>query len=152
MLKTVTIDQLTDMWDKDSVIDKSDPNRELANVPILHSRYAKILLNHNLIIDKLTIDYNELKIIKLKYYTGKLNNKEDLEKYNLEPIEDRYHRFEKNELAAQLDADRDLNIIRSKINIHKKIVDYCQSVLKEINNRTWQLRSMLDWIKYEDGK
>jgi len=33
------IDELIEMWKKDAVVDRTEPGRELLNIPVLHSKY-----------------------------------------------------------------------------------------------------------------
>ena len=35
--------------------------------------------------------------------------------------------------------------------LHEEIVEVCQAILKELNNRTWELRSFIDWEKFIQG-
>ena len=75
------IDDLMEMWSKDSQVDETEPGREMAKISSLHSKYLRILTHHNLIVKKLMADYNKMKKLKWEYYGGDLNNPEDLEKY-----------------------------------------------------------------------
>jgi hypothetical protein len=36
--------------------------------------------------------------------------------------------------------------------IHEEIVNFCQSIIKELNNRTFQLNSIVKWEIYSGGK
>lgn len=147
--KSVSIDELMEMWSKDSVMDNTEPGKELIRVPQLHAKYLRILSHHNLIVKKLMSDYNKVKRIKWEYYSGDLNNEEDLKQYNLEPL---CKKILRPEIPTYLESDNDLNNILTKKVVHQEIVDFCQSVLKEINNRTWQLRSYMDWEKFIGGQ
>jgi hypothetical protein len=51
-----------------------------------------------------------------------------------------------------LDSDKELNAILLKKVLHEEIVDFCKSVLKELNNRTFQVRSIIEWEKYTGGQ
>lgn len=148
MKPPVNIDALMEEWSKDSPIDETEPGRELLKVPSLHSKYLRILTHHNLIAKKIMGDYHRLRKIKWEYYNGDLNNPEDLQKYNLEPNPKKILRADIN---TYLDSDSELNDILLKKLLHEEIVNFCGSVLKEINNRTWQLRTYIDWEKFTSG-
>ena len=148
MKPPVNIDDLMEMWSKDSQVDETEPGRELTKISNLHSKYLRILTHHNLICKKLMSDYTIRKKIKWEYYSGDLNNPEDLEKYNLEPMMKKVLR---QDLQLYIDSDTELNNILLKKIIHQEIVDFCGSVLKELNNRTWQLRSFIEWEKFTSG-
>lgn len=148
MKPPVNIDDLMEEWSKDSKIDETEPGRELIKTSTLHSKYLRIMTHHNLICKKLMGDYNKLKKIKWEYYSGDLNNPEDLEKYNLEPMMKKVLR---QDISTYIDSDTDLNNILLKKMLHQEVVDFCGSVLKELNNRTWQLRSFIEWEKFTSG-
>lgn len=144
MLKPpVKLDDLTEEWLKDSSIDETEAAKELARIPTLHSKYLNILSYHRLMSNKIMADYTKLKRVKYEYYRGDLNNPEDLQKYNLEPFDKKLGK----EIGLYLDGDDDLNKLLIKKVIHDEIVDYCNAIIKEIGNRTWQLKSIVDWEK-----
>jgi len=94
------------------------------------------------------IEYNSKKKLKTEYYSGELNNPEDLTKYGLEPLRKKILR---QDISVYLDSDEDLiNILIKKI-IHQEIVDTCDSILKEINNRTYQLGNIVKWETFAGG-
>jgi hypothetical protein len=35
--------------------------------------------------------------------------------------------------------------------MHEEVVDVCNAILKELNSRTFQLRSFIDWEKFIQG-
>lgn len=148
MKPPVSIESLHEEWAKDAVIDETEPARTLAKTSSLHAKYLQILTHHNLIIKKLMSDYAKLKRLKWEYYNGDLNNPEDLQQYGFEPITKKILR---PEIPMYLDADEQLNTILIKKTVHQEIVDACTSILKEINNRTWQLKSIMDWERFTSG-
>lgn len=142
------IDDLTEEWAKDSKIDETEPSRELLRISSLHAKYLRILTHHNLVVKKLASDYTNLKKIKWEYYSGDLNNEEDLQKYGFEPL---FKKIIRQDIPVYLDSDNDLNKILNKKVLHQEIVDVCSSILKELNNRTWQLRSVIEWERFTSG-
>lgn len=149
MKPPVNIDDLMEEWSKDAAIDETEPGRETAKISSLHAKYLRILTHHNLICKKLTADYNKLKRIKLEYYSGDLNNPEDLEHYGFEPMN---KKLLKSSVPTYVDSDDDLNSILIKKMIHQEIVDFCTSVMKELNNRTFQLGNIIKWEQFTGGK
>lgn len=143
------IDELMEMWSKDSPIDETEPSREMAKVGNLHSKYLRILTHHNLIVKKLMADYNKMKKLKWEYFSGDLNNPEDLEQYGWQPV---HKKILRQDIPTYIDSDTDLNNILIKKVLHQEIVDYCQSVLKEINNRTFQINGIIKWEVYTRGQ
>ena len=130
------LEELLEMWRKDSELDRTEPGKELIKIPQLHSKYLNILSRHRLLVKESDFKLNRIKRLKWEYYTGKLDD-DDLKKYNWEP----FPYVLKAELSTYLDSDDDINKHKASKTLHEEIVTVCESILKELNNRTWELRS-----------
>jgi len=139
-------EKILEMWDKDSEIDRTEPGRELTNVPKLHSKYLAILSKHRLLAKSADIKYVKMRRLKWEYYTGKLDE-EELKERGWEP----FPYVLKSELNTYLESDEDLNKLVISRAMHQEIVELCTGILKELNSRTYQLRSLIDWEKFIQG-
>jgi hypothetical protein len=99
------LDELLEMWRKDSVIDRTEPGRELINIPQLHSKYLNMLSRHRLLSKEAEFKYNKMRRVKWEYYTGKLDD-DQLKKYGWGP----FPFVLKSEVASYLESDDDLNV------------------------------------------
>lgn len=149
MKPPVTIDTLMEEWVNDASYDETEPQKAMANIPKLHAKYLRIMTHHNLLVKKFVFEYNSRRKIKWEYYNGDLNNPEDLEKYGLEPMMKKVLRAD---LQHYLDSDTELNSILLKKVMHEEIVEFCKQVLKELNNRTWQLKEYMSWERFIGGQ
>jgi hypothetical protein len=140
------LEDLLEMWRKDSIIDRTEPGKELINIPQLHSKYLNILSKHRMLSKEAEFKYNKMKKLKWEYYTGKLDD-DQLKKYGWEP----FPFVLKSEITTYLESDDDINkYIVSKV-IHDEIVEVCLSIMKELNGRTWQLRDLIQWERFIQG-
>ena len=140
------IDDLLEMWRQDCDIDKTEPDREILNIPKLHSKYLNILSRHRLLSKESEFKYNKMKKLKWEYYTGKLDD-DILKKYGWEP----FPYILKSDINTYLESDEDLNkTIANKV-LHDEVVDLCTLILKELNGRTFQLRDYISWQKFIQG-
>jgi hypothetical protein len=148
-MKPIVISDLVEMWDKDSVIDLTDPGAEMIRIPVLHSKYVRQHVAHSLASKSCAIEFARIKKVKWEYYTGKLNGDEDtLKKYGLEPF-----RFTlKGDVSTYLDSDEDLAKLQAKKALHDQSVDFCTAVIKELSNRTWQIKEFMSWEKFIQGQ
>ena len=140
------LDDLLAMWSKDSEIDRTEPGKALLDIPKLHSKYLNILSNHRLLIRECEFKYNRMKKIKWEYYTGKMDD-EALKKHGWEP----FPYILKSDITTYMEADEDMNRYLAQKMLHEEIVEVCNSILKELNSRTYQLRSFIDWEKFVQG-
>ena len=140
------LEDLLEMWRKDSIIDRTEPGKELRNIPQLHSKYLNILSKHRMLSKEAEFKYNKMKKLKWEYYTGKLDD-DQLKKYGWEP----FPFVLKSEITTYLESDDDINkYIVNKV-IHDEIVEVCQSIMKELNGRTFQLRDFIQWERFIQG-
>ena len=140
------IEELLEMWRKDSDIDRTEPGKALLDIPKLHSKYLNILSRHRLLSKESEFKYNKMKKLKWEYYTGKLD-KDQLEKHNWQP----FPFVLKSDITTYLESDEDINKHIAQKIVHDEIVDACQSILKELNSRTYQLRDFIAWERFIQG-
>ena len=140
------LDDLLAMWSKDSEIDRTEPGKALLDIPKLHSKYLNILSNHRLLIRDCEFKYNRMKKIKWEYYTVKMDD-EALKKHGWEP----FPYILKSDITTYMEADEDLNRYVAQRMLHEEIVEVCNSILKELNSRTYQLRAFIDYEKFING-
>ena len=148
MKTPTTLDDIMAEWNKDSIIDELNVQKELLKIASLKAKYMKVLTCHNVKVKDLEKEYNKLKKIKWEYYSGDLNNPQDLATYGYEPWVKKTLR---QDIPMYLDADKELvNILLKKV-IHQEITEVCKEILKELNNRTYQIRGFIDWQKFLAG-
>jgi hypothetical protein len=140
------IDELLEMWRQDSEIDRTEPGKELLNIPKLHSKYLNILSKHRLLSKEAEFKYNKMKRLKWEYYTGKLDD-DQLKQYGWEP----FPLVLKSDITTYMESDEDCNKHIANKLVHDEIVEICQSILKELNSRTYQLRDYIAWEKFIQG-
>lgn len=140
------LEELLAMWATDANIDRTEPGKELINIPKLHAKYLKILSHHRLMVKECTLKYSKMRKLKWEYYTGKLDE-DTLKKYNWEPFQYTL----KSEVQSYLDADEDLQKIEVNKKINEEIVEVCTAILKELGARTFQLRDFIAWERFIQG-
>ena len=142
----VKIDALMDEWSEDTVIDSTNVDLELLKIGHLHSKYLNIMSYHRHVVRKTEADYKDMKEIRREYIEGK-SDKETLEQYGWE-------QFQGNPISmrtaqeSKLEHDPVLTKILLKKVAHEEIVSFCESVLRSLNNRSWDLKSYVDYQKW----
>jgi hypothetical protein len=143
-----TLDELHDEWEQDSEVDKTEIGDELLKIPRLHSKYLRVLSYHTAQSKELSISFIKAKKIRYEYYQGDLNNPDDLAKYGFEPM---VKRILKSDIPLYIESDPTLLSISRKKNVHDEIVSATTAILKELNSRTFQLRTFVDYEKFING-
>jgi len=143
----MNMEELRLMVKGDLVMDKTELDIESMKTPQIHNKYLVMYSDEKLILGKLESDLNILKRDKWLYYTGKMSP---------EQLEDRgWDTFDLNILKTDIDkflgADEDLIRLTNRILFQKEKVNYLESVIKIINNRQWNIRAAIDWLKFTNG-
>jgi hypothetical protein len=144
----IKLEQILEYWKTDCQIDESKPHQELVNTPLLHAKYVEILSQHRLASQKAKFDHARMKKIRKEYYLGNLD-KETLDEYGWDQFELRIGT--KGNIDTYLEADDFLIKLLEKKAYYEECILICESILKELNNRTWQLREYLTYQRFLAG-
>jgi hypothetical protein len=141
------LDQILKHWESDSVIDQTEPGKELIRIPILHNKYLTILTKHKFASKKANYDYLRMKKTKWEYYTGKMSQ-EELEEHEWEPF--RYTL--KSDISTYLESDNDMIKLLEKKVYHDECVSVIEAIMSELKSRTFQLRDFIQWERFIGGQ
>jgi hypothetical protein len=140
------LEELLEMWRKDSDIDRTEPGKALLDIPKLHSKYLNILSHHRLLAKESEFKASKMRRLKWEYYTGKLDE-DQLTQHGWQP----FPYVLKSEITTYLESDEDINARLAAKAMHEEIVDVCSAILKELNSRTFQLRDFISWERFIQG-
>lgn len=142
-----TLDQVLELWSIDAEMDRTQLGNELINIPKLHNKYLSILVKHKLAAKKAQSSYAQMKNLRSLWHLGKLSQDElILHGWEPSPLT-----VLKAELGGYLDADKNLIKILERKMFHDECVYALESIMGEIKNRNWELRSFIDWTKFTSG-
>nr|QMP82930.1 MAG: hypothetical protein [Caudoviricetes sp.] len=144
----IKLDELLNEWSKDCLIDESRINSEITRIPQLHAKYLRHLNDHKMGSLKSKFDYDKMKNIKTEYYLGHLD-KETLDEYGWEQFDLKIGT--KNNIERYINSDDQLIKLLQKKSYHDQIVSTCEQILNELKNRSWQMKSLIDYQKYLTG-
>jgi hypothetical protein len=138
------IDEIVEMWIADSKIDDVELDTESLKIPSLHAKYLKILYQQKLKLKSLIIKKKTLNRVLSEYYKGDLNHPEDLKELNREPWQ---RTVLKQDLPSYIDSDDDMIKLLTKISYQEEVVSLLEDIIKNINNRGFQIKNGIDWRK-----
>ena len=141
----MNLDTLQSMWEKDSQIDADNLHTESLKVPALHAKYHEMFNNFLLLRKKAEQQRKNIRHERYEYYSGKA----DPEVYIENPFGKKIR--DKDTMTKYLDADDKLKQISLKIDYYETLLNYCESILKQINNRTYQIKNAIEWQKFIAG-
>lgn len=142
------LEEILKYWEEDSIIDSTEPGKELLKIPTLHNKYLKILVNHRLAMKRVNFDYARMRKIKEEYYNGSLS-KEELEEYGWEPF--LLNVKTKQGVERYIESDSELIRLLEKKMYHDEAISVCESILQELKSRTFQLKDYISWERFIGG-
>jgi len=142
------IEEIIQEYQNDCQIDETSLDKESMRTIELHGKYLTELTNAKSKLKKLRIHRRKWKNLLRSYYKGELNNPEDLKELDREPFE---LVILKNEVDGYVDADDDMIQIDNKIASLEDKVDLLTEIIKNVNNRGYQIKTMLDWQRFING-
>ena len=80
------ISEIIEEWKKDTKLDDLNLDSESLRIPSLHSKYLTHLSDTRLKLRAIKLERKKKVRELMSYYSGDLNNPEDLERYGLEPM------------------------------------------------------------------
>ena len=141
------LEQILKYWETDADIDQTEPGKELLKIPKLHNKYLSILTKHKIASKKAHFDYLRMRKLKINYYSGRMDS-EELAEHGWEP----FSFVLKSDISAYLEGDDNLIKMLEKKVYHEECVSVVESIMNELKQRTWQLRSFIDYEKFIGGQ
>ena len=141
----MNLEQIQDMWEKDSKIDPDNLHDESLKVPQLHSKYYTLYNTITLLRERAREQYNKVRLERYNYYTGKAT----AEVYAEEPFP--YKVREKDAIQRHLEADDKMNKVDMKIKYYDIMLKFLEEIIRNISGRTYQIKNAIEWNKFQAG-
>lgn len=141
------LEEIYEMWSQDGSIDETNISGESASIPKLHNKYFQFYVQEGLRLKKLKADYKQLYKLKTEYYKGELDS-EELKEYGWTP---QPLKILRQDIPTYLEADDDIVNHSLKIGLQEAIVEYLESIIRQINNRNFYLKNIIDWERFRTG-
>ena len=141
----MNLEQIQEMWERDSKIDPDNLHDESLKIPQLHSKYYTLYNTITLLREKARESYAKVKLERYNYYTGKAT----AEVYAEEPFP--YKVREKDAIQRHLEADDKMNKVDMKIKYYDIMLKFLEEVIRAVSNRTYQIKNAIEWNKFQAG-
>ena len=141
----MNLEQIQEMWEKDSQIDPDNLHDESLKIPQLHAKYYTVYNTITLLREKARETHSRVKLERYNYYTGKA----PAEVYDEEPFP--YKVRDKDALQRHLEADEKLTKLDIKIKYYDVMLKFLEDVIKTISNRTYQIKNAIEFMRFQSG-
>ena len=141
----MNLETIQSMWEKDSQIDKDNLHDESLKIPALHAKYHDMFNNILLLRKKAEQQRKNIRHERYEYFSGKADPDVYIENPFPKKIRD------KDTMTKYMDADEKLSASTLNIDYYETMLSYLESILKQINNRTYQIKNAIEWQKFIGG-
>ena len=144
----MTFDELKEMVKKDIALDETQLDKESSRTPQIHNKYLLFFMEEKLSLTRIESDLDVLRKKKWLYYSGKMSQEElddnGWEQFDLHIL--------KTDVDKMIEADDQVIKQKLKVEYQRERVNYLENIIKIINNRQWNIRSIIDWLKFTNGQ
>lgn len=142
-----SIDTILEQWTKDSQIDKDNLGGEQIRLSSLHAKYISWFFRHRA---KLIALQEKMKVVKKNrqmWYMGQFDN-EQLSQlgWGLPNI-----KLTKTEVSSYIEGDEVISKINQAVEYQREIVNTLDQIVKHIQHRGYNIKSAIDWHKFQVG-
>tara|TARA_B100000965_G_scaffold131035_1_gene109249 strand:+ start:4843 stop:5277 length:435 start_codon:yes stop_codon:yes gene_type:complete len=141
----ITLEKIQEMWEKDAKMDPDNLHTESLNIPVLHSKYYEIYNNIYLLRKKAEQQRKNIRHERYEYFSGKA----EPEVYVDNPFPKKIR--DKETMQKYLDADEKLSGVSLKIDYYETMLRYLEEILKQITNRTYQIKNSIEFLRFTSG-
>ena len=141
----MNLETLQSMWEKDSQIDKDNLHDESLKIPALHAKYHEMFNTILLLRKKAEQQRKNIRHERYEYFSGKA----DPDVYVDNPFPKKIR--DKDTMQKYLDADEKLSNSSLKIEYYDTMLTYLESILKVIQNRTYQIKNAIEFMRFNAG-
>ena len=142
---TFNLDNIQEMWEKDSKIDPDNLHTESLNIPALHAKYFDLYNTLFLMRKKADQQRKNIRHERYEYFSGK----SDPDVYIKDPFPKKIR--DKDTMQKYLDADNKLSQSSLKIEYYDTMLTYIESILKVVQNRTFQIKNAIEFMRFQSG-
>ena len=141
----IDLESLQKMWEEDSEIDKDNLHDESLKIPQLHAKYFDLYNTIFLLRKKADQQRKNIRHERYEYFSGK----SDPDVYIKDPFPKKIR--DKDTMQKYLDADDKLSNSSLKIEYYDTMLTYIESILKVIQNKTYQIKNAIEFMRFQSG-
>ena len=141
----MNLETIQEMWKKDSVIDTDLYCEESTKAPQLHMKYMEFFSMFSLMKKEKEILLKQMIKDKWLYYKGKAPSSV----YKEMPFDLKL--TSKDEIEMFIDADEEIGKLQYKLEYISQTLSYIEGILRQLNNRTFQIKNAIEWEKFKNG-
>lgn len=147
----MNIEQVLEMWKKDSIIDDLKLDDTTVKMARIHSKYLELITIAKMAKKKKDLEYKTLLKDKWLYYNGKLSKEQiDMFQWEYDPFGG-LNKPLKGDMNYYYDADTDIQKMQARIEYDKVLVETLEEIMSTIRWRHQNIGNIIKWRAFEAG-
>ena len=142
------LEEIEKIWMEDASIDETNLGSEALDIPKLHAKWYKILMEETRILYALSMKKDELELI-LEGYFSKTLSADELKEFGLPDFPDK--KILKPDIPKHIQAQPDMVKLNLKIATQSDKLDFIKDVLKQIHGRSFIIKDAIQWAIFQAG-
>lgn len=147
----MTLDELFEMWQKDSVIDANRLDDTTIRTASMHAKYLELFCKQKLILKRKNHALESLKKDKWLWLSGKMTKEEiDERGWAYDPFKGAAKPL-KSDLDRFIDTDTDIMKLESIVEYEKTMLSALEEIMNAIRWRHTNIKNIIDFKRFEAG-
>ena len=147
----MNIEQVLEMWKKDSIIDDLKLDDTTVKMARIRSKYLELITIAKIRKKKKDLDYKTLLKNKWLYYNGKLSKEQiDMFQWEYDPFGG-LNKPLKGDMNYYYDADTDIQKMQARIEYDKILIETLEEIISTIRWRHQNIGNIIKWRAFEAG-
>ena len=147
----MNIEQVLEMWKKDSIIDDLKLDDTTVKMARIHSKYLELVTIAKMSKKKKDLEYKTLLKDKWLYYNGKLSKEQiDMFQWEYDPFGG-LNKPLKGDMNYYYDADTDIQKMQARIEYDKILIETLEEIISTIRWRHQNIGNIIKWRAFEAG-
>ena len=140
----MNLEQILEIWAKDSVIDDIELDKAALKIPQLHCKYLTFLNEFKLLQKKTQQDLKKLEHKKWLYYSGRAVP----EDYEEEPFD---HKVMKSDVPRWVEVDDQVSTLQMKVEYYDVLINSLSEILKQVSQMSYNIKNCIEWRRFVNG-
>lgn len=136
------LEQIQQMWEKDSKIDDVMLDESSLRIPQLHHKYLTLHNEFSLLNKKASQELRKLQHKKWLYYSGK-EVPEDADPFPYKVI--------KSDIQHWVGIDDDVMKVELKLEYYDVVLHTLNDILKQVHQMTYHIKQCIEWRRFVNG-
>jgi hypothetical protein len=146
----LSIEDIMNMWKKDTVIDEMHLDSAALETPKLHAKYIEILSVNKLLLKRREQELDSLLQKKWLWYNGKMSKAQiDELGWTYDPLDGL--KVLKGDMEYFYKSDKDIQEAQAKVEYIKVVIETLQEIVNDLRWRHQTIKNAIAWRQFMSG-